>query len=190
MGFQMEEKGQLAWVKRMMKNPLVRCWFSRGVGNLGEVAGDCGAVDKLGMGAEVVDCGGELLRRAGEIDPNAKVLGKTTCCIIQIERHIAVANAKVMDVDGDLSEVTGVVVCVNLVHFAVVINPTCVGLRRCTKMKRVYWLLLNLQVGFYHVGNHSKQICTVGLSSPCDCLLGHLFLCKSCCPLSFGLLAF
>ncbi|KIC71503.1 hypothetical protein DB41_AX00020 [Neochlamydia sp. TUME1] len=29
-----------------------------------------------------------------------------------------------MDVDGDLSEVTGVVVCVNLVHFAVVINPT------------------------------------------------------------------
>jgi len=29
--------------------------FSRGVGNLGEAAGDCGAVDKLGMGVEVVD---------------------------------------------------------------------------------------------------------------------------------------
>ncbi|WP_039386955.1 hypothetical protein [Neochlamydia sp. TUME1] len=65
-----------------------RRWFGRGVGNLGEVAGDCGAVDKLGMGAEVVDCGGELLRRAGEIDPNAEVLGKTTHHIIQIKRHM------------------------------------------------------------------------------------------------------
>ncbi len=76
---------------------------------LGEVAGDCGAIDKLGMGVEVVDCGGELMRSAGEIDADAEVLGKMTYCIIQVERHITIANAKVMDVDGDLSEATGVV---------------------------------------------------------------------------------
>ncbi len=53
-------------------------------------------------------------QQSGEIDPDAKVLGKMTHCIIQVKRHITVANAKVMDVDGDLREVGGVVGELNL----------------------------------------------------------------------------
>ncbi len=76
-----------------------RSWVVRGVGNLGEVEGECELVLEVGVMCELVGGRCKVKKVAGDEDSNAMGVVKLGCSVVDVEKEVILVDAKVMHVD-------------------------------------------------------------------------------------------